>query len=512
MTPYTRRRALAVVAVLTIAAVSLAARAQPHRAQPRSFRAAMPAIEDAGGRVVVLHGFNMVWKVAPYYPPSSIYPAPFRVPEDKSYFDARDARLLEQHGFNVVRLGLIWRGLEPSRGVFNEDYLDRMSDLINLLRRYGIDVLLDFHQDMANEAFQGEGFPNWAIHAGVDTPAGEIASVPATNCCGFPGNYFTPAVGRVFDNIWTNSFGLWAAYADAWAHVAARLGSMPNVIGYDVMNEPWPGTQWPTCAVPLGCPAFDNGFLQPFFERVATTIRAVQPSGIVFWEPPVMNDFGTQNTVGCLHPFADPNNGISFHDYCLIGGQFVQQLSRADDPECQQTEPITVQNQLTAGARNGSALALTEFGASDDLVEIGRVKALADASSISWFFWQYQGWSDPTGNPAGEGLSAKDDQRRFATIKQAKLALLTETYPQAIAGFSPAWRSSGRVFTLTYAAARTTPSITEIFVDPADAPAGFSAVASGASRIACPAARAFVVCFRNTISSGRVSITIRPNR
>ena len=76
----------------------------------------------------------------------------------------------------------------------------------------------------------------------------------------------------------------------------------------------------------------------------------------------------------------------------------------------------------------------------------------------------------------------------------------------------PAWRSSGRVFTLTYAAARTTPSITEIFVDPADAPAGFSAVASGASRIACPAARAFVVCFRNTISSGRVSITIRPNR
>ena len=220
MTPYTRRRALAVVAVLSIAAVSLPARAQPHG----SFLAAAPAIEDGGGRVVVLHGFIMVWKVAPYYPPSSIYPAPFRVPEDKSYFDARDARLLEQHGFNVVRLGLIWKGLEPSRGVFNEDYLDRMSDLIDLLRRYGINVLLDFHQDMANEAFQGEGFPDWAIHAGIDTQAGEIASIPATNCCGFPGNYFTPAVGRVFDNIWTNSF----------RNCMHRLGGKPLLISFGI--------------------------------------------------------------------------------------------------------------------------------------------------------------------------------------------------------------------------------------------------------------------------------------
>lgn len=496
----TSRRALLPSAMFVLVALVVA----PAPARVRSFRAVSPAIQDPGGRVVVLHGFNMVWKTAPYYPPSSIYPAPFAVPQSKSYFDERDARLLEENGFNVVRLGLIWKGLEPKRGVFDDAYLDRMANLIDLLRRYGIAVLLDFHQDMANEQFQGEGFPDWAIHTGVDTPAGELASIPATNCCGFPGNYFTPAVGRVFDNIWNNAFGLWSAYADAWAHVAARLGSRPNVVGYDVMNEPWPGTQWPTCVLPIGCPMFEDLFLQPFFENVARAIRAVQPAGIVFWEPVVMNDFGTQNMVGLIRPFADPNNGLSFHDYCLIGGQFVQQISRAQDPECQQTEPITFMNQKNAGARNGSALGLTEFGASDDLVDIGRVKDGADADAISWFFWQYQGWSDPTGNPAGEGMSAKDDQQRFATMKAAKLALLTETYPQAVAGVAPSWHTSGATFTVSYTAARTSPNLTEIYVDAAR----YTVSATGAVPVRCASARPHVTCFRNTAASGPVTISI----
>lgn len=502
----TRRALCAACLVLIVATLA------PASARGGSYHAATPFIEDQGGRVVVLHGFNMVWKTAPYYPPSSIYPAPYGVPQSGSYFDERDAQLLEDHGFNVVRLGLIWKGVEPARGVYDEKYLDRMSNLIDLLHRHGIAVLLDFHQDLANEAFQGEGFPDWAIHTGIDTPAGEMASIPATNCCGFPGNYFTPAVGRVFDNIWTNSFGLWSAYADAWAHVARRLGSKTNVVGYDIMNEPWPGTQWPTCALPTGCPLFQTAFLQPFFERVSSAIRSVQPRGVVFWEPDVTNDFGTQNTVGLGHPFSDANNGLSFHDYCLIGGQFVQQLSRADDPECKQTEPLTVQNQQTAGARNGSALALTEFGASDDLVEIGRVKALADAASISWFFWQYQGWSDPTGNPGQEGLSVKDGRDRFTTIKQDKLGVLTETYAQAIAGFSPSWRVAGGLFSLTYTAAATAPAVTEIYVDPATTPAGFTVSVRGAAQTGCPVARPHVICFANTISSGPVSISIVPSK
>src|SRR5207249_780839 len=128
-------------------------------------------------------------------------------------------------------------------------YLDRVQELVRMLATRGVDVLLDFHQDLYNERFQGEGFPDWAT----------INEVPATNCCGFPGNYFTPAVLRAFDNLWSRK-GLRAEYAAAWAQVAARVAGEPNVIGYDLMNEPWAGTQWPTCAGPEGCVAFQNLF------------------------------------------------------------------------------------------------------------------------------------------------------------------------------------------------------------------------------------------------------------
>src|SRR5205807_1860801 len=55
------RRALCVACLVLIAA-TLA----PASARGTSYRAGTPFIEDRGGRVVVLHGFNMVWKTPPY--------------------------------------------------------------------------------------------------------------------------------------------------------------------------------------------------------------------------------------------------------------------------------------------------------------------------------------------------------------------------------------------------------------------------------------------------------------
>ncbi|TMK20517.1 MAG: glycoside hydrolase family 5 protein [Actinobacteria bacterium] len=251
------------------------------------FRASAPFIRDAAGRVRIFHGVNAVWKLKPYYPPSTVYPSPFATSIDQSYFDSRDADFLAGNGFNLVRLGVLWAGVEPQRGAFDAAYLDRVQELVRMLAARGVDVLLDFHQDLYNERFQGEGFPDWAT----------INEVPATNCCGFPGNYFTPAVLRAFDNLWSRK-GLRAEYAAAWAHVAARMAGEPNVIGYDLMNEPWAGTQWPTCAGPEGCVAFQNLFLQPFMEASAKAIRAAGGPGIAFWEPDVTNDFGAGDAVG----------------------------------------------------------------------------------------------------------------------------------------------------------------------------------------------------------------------
>src|SRR4029079_10345734 len=141
------------------------------------------------------------------------------------------------------------------------------------LGRHGVFSLLDFHQDLYNERFQGEGWPNWAVQDdGLPNPEN-----------GFPGNYLTnPALNRAFDHFWANDpgpggVGLQDRYAAAWGHVAARFRENPYVLGYDLLQEPWPGSNWQQCATPTGSPAFD-AVMSGFVRRMLTAIRAVDPT------------------------------------------------------------------------------------------------------------------------------------------------------------------------------------------------------------------------------------------
>ena len=82
---------------------------------------------------------------------------------------------------------------------------------------------------------------------------------------GFPGNYVgMAAVQHAFDHFWADSpgpggLGLQQRYAAAWRHVAGRFKNNPHVLGYELFNEPWPGTTWSGCLNdPGGCPALDT--------------------------------------------------------------------------------------------------------------------------------------------------------------------------------------------------------------------------------------------------------------
>src|SRR5205807_524188 len=109
--------------------------------------------------------------------------------------------------------------------------------------QHGIVSLLDFHQDLYNEEFQGEGAPAWATQdGGLPNPA-----------LGFPGNYFAnPAENHAWDAFWSDAAapdgrGLQEHYVGALAHVATYFRAATSVAGYEVMNEPWPGDGWPLC-------------------------------------------------------------------------------------------------------------------------------------------------------------------------------------------------------------------------------------------------------------------------
>src|SRR4051794_1439377 len=82
-------------------------------------------ITDADGRVFISHGVNLVYKVPPYEP-------------SVSGFGADDATFLAHEGFNSVRLGVIYKGVEPQPGVYDDAYLAKIAETAAVLEKHDV--------------------------------------------------------------------------------------------------------------------------------------------------------------------------------------------------------------------------------------------------------------------------------------------------------------------------------------------------------------------------------------
>src|SRR5688500_3379954 len=116
--------------VLVATALLLAFAATAQGAQKAPLSHAGRWVTDSKGRVTILHGWNLVSKVGSYRP------------EDAG-FGADDARFLRRHGFNTVRLGVIYKALEPNPPAdgqprYSEGYLRSLKRTQRLLARHGI--------------------------------------------------------------------------------------------------------------------------------------------------------------------------------------------------------------------------------------------------------------------------------------------------------------------------------------------------------------------------------------
>jgi endoglycosylceramidase len=426
-------------------------------------------ITDSSGRVVVLHGLNQVYKVAPYEPSAA-------------GFSDDDAAFLASNGFNAVRVGVIWAGVEPQPGVYDDRYLDSIDATVRMLAVHGIVSLLDFHQDLYNEKFQGEGAPAWAVQdGGRPNPA-----------LGFPGNYLgNPAEWHTWDQFWANAkasdgVGLQDHYARMWAHTAARFANDPAVAGYEIMNEPWAGTLGLLCVVPLvGCPLFDAGALTSFYKRVDIAIRTVDTTHTVYVEPNVLF---TQSDATYIGKLADPKAGFAFHDYCST------EEVLANSALCPPQDELTV----GAGTRYAQSRAMppliTEFGATNDLPNITELVGLADKYRAGWFEWAYTGNDKTSASPDGQALVLDPSQPPTgANVLTDKLKALAEPYPQVMAGTPTSWSFSKGVFHLTYTSARAdghgsfaAGAETDVAVPAIQFPNGYRTSVSGATVLSAP--------------------------
>ncbi len=181
---------------------------------------------DSEGREIILHGVNIEDKS-----------------KDHNYLSwHRSEEFAKMHnwGFNCIRLVIIWDGIEPKPGVYNEQYLDGIDKRIQWAKENGIYVILDMHQDLYSSKFGGDGAPLWAV---LDDGKPHVYDSSLWSMA-----YFTsPAIHSAFDNFWANKpvsdgLGVQDHFAKAWQHIAKRYADEPTVVGYDLFNEPFPGS------------------------------------------------------------------------------------------------------------------------------------------------------------------------------------------------------------------------------------------------------------------------------
>ena len=480
-----RRAALAAVAAAFLGVTAQAFAGVP--AQPLGHEGRW--ITDDHGRVVLIHAVNMVYKRPPYYPKAI-------------GFGKDDAQFLHRHGFNGVRLGVIYAGVEPKPGKYDNAYLDHIAATERTLDKNGVFSLLDFHQDLYNEKFQGEGWPDWAVQDdGLSNPRN-----------GFPTNYLTnPALQHAFDHFWANDpgpggVGLVDRYAAAWRHVAGRFRDTSGVLGYDLLNEPWPGSNWQPCINPAGCPAFDTGPLASMMRKTTDAIRKVDRRHLVWQEPNVLFNFGPQTHL----PKIGSNSGFSFHDYCLDNSA----------PSCPTTEGLTFDNADQEAVKTDRALMLTEFGATNQHPRIQHIVDLADQHLVSWMWWAYCGCDDPTTSGPGDVQAIVKNPRKppkGSNVIRKKLALLERPYPQVTAGTPTSidYDSDSGAFSFRYSTktpdGKVLPrrSKTTVYVPRRHYPNGYDAQAKGAAVVSKPGSQYLVLKRRDGVSS--VKLTVGPS-
>jgi endoglycosylceramidase len=429
-------------------------------------------LTDRDGRVLVLHGVNLVAKRAPYLP-------------SRIGFDRDDARWLAAQGFTVVRLGLIPAGVAPTGpGAYDDAYLDDYAATVRTLASAGLLVIVDAHQDYYTESTGGEGFPGWMIARGPLLPLG-------------------PRQAAAFDGLWANDLGVQDGLAAIWTHVAQRLRDMPGVLGYDLLNEPFPGAREQECARTQGCPAFDRSILTPFYRRMIAAIRAADPDRLVLYEPQVIANQGAATAIG---PLGDSHAVFAPHIYCSP----VRGAAGCADREARAFEYAEAQ-----AARTGDALLLGEFGATDDSATIGRVVAAADTRMISWTHWAY--WNeDPFAARPHEGLVRTLSEPPGATnVKQDKLAELARHYLRATAGtpLGWSWDRGARRFEARWSTLRAdgtarfgakTP--TELVLPPAAFPGRFRVVVNGGKVVGSKRSRRLRVVARRGAATVTVAV------
>jgi endoglycosylceramidase len=229
---------------------------------------------DAAGGAIVLRGVDLAGNA--------------KVPPFRALADDAELDPLPRWGVDVIRFLFTWEAYEPSPGAYDDAYLAYYTGVVDAAAARGLWVVADFHQDGFSRGSIGgcgEGFPVWALPPGV-TPA---TPDNGPGCVDWGQRLLADAALKsTWDAFYADSNGARTRYLTMIARVAAALAGRPNLVGYDLLNEPG---------------GDERTQLGPLYEDAARAIRAVDPGAILFVSPAYLTSAG--DATALLRPSFD---------------------------------------------------------------------------------------------------------------------------------------------------------------------------------------------------------------
>jgi hypothetical protein len=200
-------------------------------------------------------------------------------------------------GSNFVRLVIPWSAVEPTAPAggthaWNTTFLARLDAQIAWYQAHGVNVLVDFHQFKWSPYFGiagAQGIPGWFY------TVSRAGAYPRTDA----------GLKQAMSDWWTDATGR-ADYIAFVKMMMGRYGAYPNVVGYEVFNEPMVGSLGDTHAATQAVIGWEGAVIQ--------AMRAADPTRAIFFMLRGGGDNGLQNADfaafgGMTHTVLD------LHDY-----------------------------------------------------------------------------------------------------------------------------------------------------------------------------------------------------
>eukprot|EP01121_Diplochlamys_sp_Union-15-3_P017331 TRINITY_DN6080_c0_g1_i1.p1 TRINITY_DN6080_c0_g1~~TRINITY_DN6080_c0_g1_i1.p1 ORF type:complete len:410 (-),score=39.87 TRINITY_DN6080_c0_g1_i1:66-1184(-) len=321
------------------------------------------------------------------------------------------------------------------------------------MNKYNVWAFLDMHQDALNEKLCGEGVPDWAVSSSnnfpfpVDTPypINPATGYPYDSDCskyGFAEYYFAASTALSFQNIYDNVDGLSDALANFWSTVASQFKDIPNLLAYELINEPFCGDIYshPEYLEPITAD-FQN--LQPLYAKINQAMRKVDNQHIIMFEPVTWADYGSGFTEVPGGDDYKNRSVLSYHHYV--------------PPDINVEDTFLVREQDME--RLGCGGFLTEFDINGDPITVGDY---AERYKQSWTTWEYKAYVPKTGWSYGFWFPN-------GTINTAVVKSHSRTYAYAIAGtvVSSEFNAKTSEYNLSYRINPTCKLSTEIYLNEA---------------------------------------------